>query len=204
MEGPAGGDMASPNKKKPEHENLRQARIKQHLDAAEGYLLLDMYKDSLAEVSEVLGLDPENIRALHLSGMLCIQTQDFERAEESFLKVLDADPDRADVYIHLAYLYRRTRGLEAAIEALEEALMVFDRIGDSSLKKVHLPLANYNLSCYYSQKNDIQNALHHLTIAVELDSHYAKVAASDPDFDPIKSDSGFEAILRERRRDTEA
>ena len=176
---------------------LEKARIKQFFDAAEGYMMLNMFEDALSEIDKILAREPENSKALYLEGLLHVQLGNYQAAEKQFQNLLAVKPENIDVYIHLAYIYRRTKGLDDAIEMLEDGLKI-NTLGKGVLsrkeRRLGVPLANYNLACYYSLKNKIDEALHHLTIAIELDKQYMEAANTDEDFDSIKNDPRFRSL----------
>jgi tetratricopeptide (TPR) repeat protein len=178
--------------------------IRDAFRSVEGYILLNMNDDALMEIEHLLERDPENPRALYLRGLLLLNEgrvmsieedptakAKYEMAETSFRKLLALEPGRTEAYIHLAYIYRRLRGLDAAIEILEEGL----GMGGSDETRISLPLANYNLACYYSQKGNTDCAMRHLTTAIEMDGQYKKVARDDEDFNPIRGNPGFQDLV---------
>ncbi len=177
--------------------SLEKARIKQFFDAAEGYMMLNMFEDALSEIDKILAGEPENSKALYLEGLLHLQLQNYQAAEKQFQSLLTVEPENIDVYIHLAYIYRRTKGLDNAIEILEKGLKINPHgkgLVSGKQRRLDVPLANYNLACYYSLKNKIDEALHHLTIAIGLDKQYIKAADTDEDFSSIRNDSRFRSL----------
>jgi tetratricopeptide (TPR) repeat protein len=167
-----------------EWEKSREA----HFDSTEGYLLLGMYEDALIEIGKIIEKNSEDERALYIKGIILIQMKRYREAENEFNHLKDIKADNSDIYVHLAYIHRRTKGLDAAIETISSALKL----------NPHLAIANYNLACYYSVKKDIGNALKYLKMAIELSDEFADAAKTDEDFDSIKGDSGFITILKRR------
>ncbi len=53
----------------------------------------------------------------------------------------------------------------------------------------------YDLACFESLAGDAEAALHHLGRALELDAAHRPLAAADPDFDPIRQDPRFAALV---------
>lgn len=157
-----------------------------YLDSAEGYFMLGMYKDALAEIEKILAIESNEQKAQYLRGIVLIQLKKFDIAEAQFNNLILINPDNPDLYVHLAYILRRMRGLDAAIIAIKNALRL----------NPGMPIANYNLACYYSMKNDIENSLKYLKKAVELDTAYALAARDDEDFELIRSDSRFKELIR--------
>jgi hypothetical protein len=51
------------------------------------------------------------------------------------------------------------------------------------------------LACYLSLAGDKGRALRHLARALELDAEYRALADAESDFDPIRSDPDFQALL---------
>ena len=73
-----------------------------------------------------------------------------------------------------------------AIESLEEALAV----------EPNDALVHYNLACYWSLAKNKRQALAFLSRAIDLKDHYRTLVAAEPDFDPIRSDPAFQALVR--------
>ncbi len=167
-------------------EKLINARMEQFFNSAEGYMMLNMFEDALSEVEEILSLEPENFRGLYYKGLLKLHLQNFELAEQVFTRLMTIRPEMADIYVHLAYIYRRTKGLDDAIDIIKNALAI----------NPNMALANYNLSCYYSLKSQVAKALRYLKRAIESDKKFAEVARTDEDFDTIRDDSRFRQLLK--------
>ncbi len=58
-------------------------------------------------------------------------------------------------------------------------------------------LLHYNLACYLSLAGEKDQALRHLSKALEYDPAYRGMVAGEPDFDAIRSDPGFQSLLSE-------
>ena len=86
----------------------------------------------------------------------------------------------------MGWCYKRTGRIDLAIESLEEALAL-----DSSDA-----LVNYNLACYWAVARNKRQALAFLERAFDLEEHYRLLAHDESDFDPIRSDPGFQALVR--------
>jgi tetratricopeptide (TPR) repeat protein len=57
----------------------------------------------------------------------------------------------------------------------------------------------YNLACYESLGGRADDAIAHLSQAVELENRFRGYAAEDPDFAPLRDDSRFNAVLERQR-----
>lgn len=160
-------------------------KIKRHLDFAQGYAQLKMYDDAHAELEQVLRLSPDNLDALYWQGVLYLEEGKLQQAEAPFRRLIKLDPDQAHVYVHLAYIYRRTVSLEKAIETIERALQL----------KPTLPIALYNLSCYRAVEGKTGDSLKLLEQVCGLAKEYRELARSDPDFDSIRNLQEFRKLV---------
>jgi tetratricopeptide (TPR) repeat protein len=94
-------------------------------------------------------------------------------------------PGVVDVLLSLAWCYKRTGRVDAAIESMDQAL-------EMEPKRA---LLHYNLACYLSLAGEKTRALAHLSQAFELESDYRALVDSEPDFDPIRADPDFQSLL---------
>jgi tetratricopeptide (TPR) repeat protein len=162
-----------------------EKRKEAHFDSAEGYMLLSMYEEALAQTTLILETEPDEPRALYLKGIILIQLKKYVDAEATFDHLKEIKPNNPDLYVHLAYIHRRTKGLDSAIKTISEALKL----------DPHLPIANYNLACYCSVNRDIEPALKYLKKAIIFNNEFANAAKTDEDFDAIRDDPRFSAVL---------
>lgn len=111
-----------------------------------------------------------------------------ERCAEAIGPLRDAaeiEPENLEIWLALGWCYKRVGRVDLAVEALEEALGVAP---DQAL--VH-----YNLACYWALARNVPMAAEYLTHAFELDSNYRDLVADEPDFDAIRRDPEFRAVL---------
>lgn len=116
-----------------------------------------------------------------------------QRALGGFGEALDplsraalGSPNEIHIWLALGWCYKRTGRIDLAIESLEEALAVAPNDA----------LVNYNLACYWSVAGNKRQALAYLTRSFDLKEHYRRLVASEPDFDAIRSDPSFQALMR--------
>ena len=79
------------------------------------------------------------------------------------------------------------RQFEAAHESFDQALVL--QPDNAS--------AYYNKACCYSLQQKIELAIDTLQYAITLDSKYRDMAKTDSDFDGIRDDERFQAVIGE-------
>ncbi len=161
---------------------IRATRL---LREAEGYLELSMYDHALA-VLDRLG-EPEAMKghALYLRGEALRSAQRFAEAIEPLRRAADLAPSNVHVWLALGWCYKRTGRIDLAIESLERA----EGVAESEA------LVLYNLACYWSLAGGKPQALGYLSRAIGLDAHYRELVGSESDFDPLRGDPDFQAII---------
>ena len=82
-----------------------------------------------------------------------------------------------------ALRFWQTEEWDKAIEALEIELA----------KDPEQAVVNYNLACAESRAGKADDAIGHLERAIAMQSSFAEMAKTDPDFEPIREHSGFPA-----------
>jgi Flp pilus assembly protein TadD len=57
------------------------------------------------------------------------------------------------------------------------------------------PLIQYNLACYWSLAGHKQRALEYLSRAITMKPKLRELVNEESDFDPIRDDPGFQALV---------
>ncbi len=161
-------------------------RRQQWVLQAEGYLELGMASHAL-EALERCG-DPAtwSHHLLYLKGQCLRELGHYTQALDPLWQAAQADPDNINIWLALGWCYKRTGKIDRAIESLEEALSVQPRDA----------LINYNLACYWSLASNKRQALAYLAKALKLEDDYRTLIADETDFDPIRNDPAFKALVR--------
>jgi tetratricopeptide (TPR) repeat protein len=175
-------------------------RRQQILREAEGYLDLAMMFNeawmlapdrrhalaarSLSTLERLTGTATQEAEALFLRGQALRTMDRFREALVPLQLAVQLDPKNVDIYLSLAWCYKRTNQLKKAIESLEQALGV-----DPSAAILH-----YNLACYWSLAKNKRKAIQFLSQALTLDENYRHLIDTEPDFDAIRDDPRFRAL----------
>jgi Flp pilus assembly protein TadD len=165
------------------HDRIRRQQL---VLQAEGYLELGMPRHALDVLSR-FG-DPATLpdHALYLQGQGLRELGQFREALVPLSRAAQGDPDNISIWLALGWCYKRTGKLDRAIEALEEALCAAPNDA----------IVHYNLACYWSLAKNKRQALVCLSRAIDLEDQYRNLVADEPDFDSIRSDPAFQALVR--------
>ncbi|MGE3316296.1 MAG: tetratricopeptide repeat protein [Planctomycetaceae bacterium] len=163
--------------------NVRVQRERK-LEAARGYLLLDMPQHALRELN---GIDEPEKAALainQLRGEALRVQGDFHEALLAYNRALAEDPNDLTVLLGMAWCYKRTNQLSRAIAAMEQAYRA----------KPDEPIVLYNLSCYFALDRNKTQALSWLGRALRMESSLRKLIPDEHDFDPLRDDPDFQFV----------
>lgn len=179
---------------------VAQVQRRQNIQMAEGYLELATVLDgeltldfslrkSLAErafgclskIKNPLGHKPY---ILFLKGQACRTADRFVDAIRYLDQSAKLDSENLHTYLALAWCHKRTRRLDLAIEAMQLAVEL-----DSDCA-----IAHYNLACYSALDHNIDQALMHLTFALDLNDEYRLLVATESDFDGIRENPRFSSL----------
>ncbi len=165
------------------HDRIRRQQL---VLQAEGYLELGMADRALAVLARCGDADSLSEHALYLKGQGLRELGRFREALDPLWRAAQANPDNISVWLALGWCYKRTGKLDRAIESLEEALIVAPQDA----------LVHYNLACYWSLVENKKQALSYLARAFDLEDEYRSLVAGETDFDPIRDDPAFQALVR--------
>ncbi len=154
-----------------------QIIFKKALTYANGYRELGMFDDALGELS---ALDDKFASRLEHQQMRLAIFMEAKRWDEA-LPIANtlasnhaSDPGN---FVNLAYITRRSHGLDEARIILENASKQFPREA----------IIHYNLGCYACCNKDVDTAKAHLLTSFSLDESYLEMSQTDEDLAPLKS-----------------
>jgi tetratricopeptide (TPR) repeat protein len=153
-----------------------KAEVRKHLEYASGYLDLKMFGDALHEADLVLASEPDQPQAIAIKSAVLWHMDRLKEAEPLVAKLAEMNPGDSGIWINLAYIRRRTKSVDAAVEALQRAFKADPRDA----------LAHFNMACYRAVQNRTQEALELLRSAIHLDPKLKKLAAAEPDFKHLR------------------
>jgi len=156
-----------------------------HLEAARGYLMLNMADHALRELTQVDDHPDYQFDREQLRGEACRVKKDYGTALKAFEHALDEDPEDISVMLAMAWCYKRTDRLADAIEVTEKAYQAHP---DEAI-------VLYNLSCYYSLAGDKDQALTWLGRALRMQGELRQLISDETDFDPMRNDPDFQFII---------
>ncbi len=165
---------------------LTLAQRTRRLDAAEGYLLLNMPDHALAELWSIP--DPGEARYDYhrLLGECFRARADWSSALAEFERCYALQPKDLDILMAMAWCYKRLDRLPHAIAAMHEAYEAHREI----------PVVLYNLSCYYSLAGNKGQALSWLGRALRMERKLLQLIPAETDFASLRNDPEFRRLLQ--------
>ena len=179
---------------------VERIRCQRLIKEAEGYLDLIMafddrwplesaYRQTLVARAlaclERVNQSTRRSQVLYLKGQAYRLIEDYERAIDLLQESAGIDSHNVRTYLALGWCFKRRGLINLAIQALESANEV-----DSESGIIH-----YNLACYWSLAGNPSSAIHHLARALEISPEYREYVASEKDFDQIRENPEFQAVL---------
>jgi Flp pilus assembly protein TadD len=159
------------------------------LEAARGYLLLDMPDHALKQLDSIDCSDKQTFAVHQLRGECLRQKREYSEALRAYRRAQAAKPDDVSVLMGMAWCYKRIDRLQEAISAMEAAYRI-------SPKE---PTIMYNLACYYALAGEKAQALSWLGRALRKERSLRKLIPSESDFDQLRDDPDFQFIVGTRK-----
>ncbi|MDW8343864.1 MAG: tetratricopeptide repeat protein [Verrucomicrobiae bacterium] len=161
---------------------LTLAKLRDH---AAGYFELKMFDDALRAAEELLKESPDDEVGLAVKTAIMWDRGRLTEAEPCLAKLAEHHPNNAGLWINLAYLRRRTRSLDAAVETLQRAF-------EADPKDA---LAHFNMACYRAVQNRPREALELLKNAIALNPKLKALARTEEDLASLRELPEFKKIV---------
>jgi tetratricopeptide (TPR) repeat protein len=148
---------------------------------------LGRLEEAIASYDKALEIKPDKHEAWYNRGNALDDLGKFEEAIASYDKALEIKPDKHKAWNNRGIALRKLGRLEEAIASYDKAL---------EIKPDHTS-AFYNKACCYALHSQIDQAIHNLQQAIDLNpDKYREMAKTDSDFDRIRSDVRFQALIQ--------
>ena len=181
-------------------------------------------EESEAAYREAIALDPDWARPHNGLGIVLFRQNRTDEAYEFFQRAKDLEPDWGRPYNDLAVLLRGLGRMEEAREMAEMALELdpdsvaahnnygnlLKEMGDlegaerayhdAIARDPEHPSPRYNLACLHSLRGNLDLALARLQDAIDREPAFRDEAMRDPDFDPVRDEPAFIALMEGRHR----
>jgi tetratricopeptide (TPR) repeat protein len=160
-------------------------RVVRRIEAAQGYLMLDLPDRALSELGEITDAGELTYQVHLLRGESLRMKFEHRRALDAFLSAHELQPDDLDPLLGIAWCYKRIDRIDLSIDTLR---LAYD-------SHSHIPIVLYNLACYYALAGEKDQALSWLGRALRMDHDLMKLIPKEFDFDPIRNDPDFAHLM---------
>lgn len=153
-------------------------------ELGEAYKSASQYRDAIQAFQKAISLNPTNSMCHYRLGLVYAAERKEQEAVRSFKKVLELDPSSAQAHASLASQYRK---------------MGFDEVAQGHIEKARAMQlegeSDYNRACLEAICGNNERALELLEVALQSKQTYVTWAQNDPDFDSLRKDHRFQALL---------
>ncbi|QLE42510.1 tetratricopeptide repeat protein [Nostoc sp. C052] len=147
---------------------------------------LERYEDAILSYDKALSIKPDYHEAWNNRGNALLNLGRNKDAILSYDKALSIKPDYHEAWNIRGYALYNLGRFEEAIASYDQALKF----------QPDLHEAWYNKACSYALQVNIEQALENLQKAINLNhDEYRKMAKTDSDFDAIREDERFQALI---------
>ena len=146
---------------------------------------LGRYEEAIAAYDAALEIEPDDHEALYNKGNALADLDRHEAAIAAYDAALAIKPDDHETWDNRGYSLAVAGHLDKAILSFDKAIEINPQHANALYKKAYA----------LSKKGDLETAFSLLQQAFEIDPKYREMAQTDADFDSIRDDPQFQALL---------
>jgi uncharacterized caspase-like protein/tetratricopeptide (TPR) repeat protein len=150
-------------------------------------------EEAITSDDKALEIKPDYHEAWDNRGVALMYLGRYEEAITSYDKALEIKPDYHQAWNNRGIALNDLGRYEEAITSYDKALEI----------KPDFTNAYYNKACLFALQTKIETALELLTTAIKLDPKYREMAKTDSDFDAIRDDFRFQALIQSKNLSSE-
>jgi len=158
-----------------------------YLNRGLAHAAIEEYQRAIADYNQAIVLNPESAIAYNYRGQAYARLQQYARALEDYTQALTLDPNYAVAYINRGLCYVRLGQYAQAITEYRQA----------AIANPQYATAYYNAACAAGLMNNASVACTWLERAIQLNPRYRALAQSDTDFEHVRGNKKFQALLTE-------
>lgn len=152
-------------------------------------------EEAIAGYDKALAIKPDKHEAWNNRGLALSALERKEEAIASYDKALEIKPDKHAAWNNRGNALSALGRKKEALTKFCEAIASYDQGLEFAPND---PGVFYNKACCYALLGNVELALEHLHFALNLDSErYQELAKTDSDFDGIRDDARFQAMIGE-------
>ena len=150
-------------------------QTREALQAADGYLYLNLPQEALNEIDAVKGDDADIPEVLLARNRVLFHLKRWKDAEQIAFRSSIDHGDREEFLVQRAFALKRMKQSRLAHQVLDEAPEWIRKTG----------ILHYNLACYEAKLGDKASAQEFLDLAFSMNDAMRKNAKHDPDLQSI-------------------
>jgi tetratricopeptide (TPR) repeat protein len=158
-----------------------------YLNRGLAHAALEEYQRAIADYNQTLLLNPESAIAYNYRGQAYSRLQQYARAMEDYTEAITLEPNYAVAYNNRGLCYVHLGNHTQAIADYRLAVIANPQYAT----------AYYNAACAAGLMNNASVACTWLQKAIELNPRYRTLAQRDSDFEYIRGNKKFQALLIE-------
>jgi tetratricopeptide (TPR) repeat protein len=151
------------------------------------YTEMQQYERALEDYKRAIELNPEYAAAYSNRGLTYHELQQYEQALEDYKRAIELNPEEAAAYSNRGNTYYKLQQYEQALEDYGRAIEL----------NPEYAAAYYNKSCTFALMKHVEKACEWLRKAINLDEEHIEMARQDRDFDAIREQDYFKALMNE-------
>ncbi|WP_416670963.1 tetratricopeptide repeat protein [Egbenema bharatensis] len=148
---------------------------------------LEQYQQAIDSYDKALEFKPDDHEAWYSRGGALYNSGQYQQAIDSLDKALEYKPDYHQAWSNRGLALANLGQYQQAIDSYDKALEF----------KADQHEVWYNKACCYGLQGDIEQAIQNLQQSIALNPECRELAKTDEDFDRIRHDDRFQALIEE-------